>query len=176
MASAFKGLPGFGRNYGGPVSLSASKVALHSMALWEHGRHLFRSAVGRVLPAPMLKKALVLETDGCPTLVVQGRSFPLRRNLYLVGFGKAVLGMAAAVEDILGDHLIRGVISIPLGIQACLQQAGMGEMLLKPGSRIQVLEGAKHNLPDRDALRAASAIHELADSLTVEDLLLVLIS
>lgn len=50
------------------------------------------------------------------------------------------------------------------------------EMLLKPQSCIQVIEGAKHNLPDRESLRAADAIRELAEGLTAEDLLLVLIS
>lgn len=49
-------------------------------------------------------------------------------------------------------------------------------MLLKPHSRIQVFEGAEHNLPDRDALRAALAIRQLAEGLTADHLLLVLIS
>uniref|UniRef100_A0A8C6VD81 Glycerate kinase n=1 Tax=Naja naja TaxID=35670 RepID=A0A8C6VD81_NAJNA len=49
-------------------------------------------------------------------------------------------------------------------------------MLLKPHSRIQVLEGARDNLPDTEALEAARAILELAKSLTADDLLLVLIS
>ncbi|XP_060095953.1 glycerate kinase [Heteronotia binoei] len=146
------------------------------MALKEHGLHLFRSAVGTVLPGPMLKKVLVLETGRRPRLVVHGRSFELRKNLYLVGFGKAVLGMAAVAESILGDHLVRGIISVPQGIQATLRLKGMREMLLKPQSCIQVVEGAQHNLPDRESLKAASAIRELAEGLTAEDLLLVLIS
>uniref|UniRef100_F6UZ82 Glycerate kinase n=1 Tax=Monodelphis domestica TaxID=13616 RepID=F6UZ82_MONDO len=49
-------------------------------------------------------------------------------------------------------------------------------MLLKPHSHIQVFEGAKDNLPDGDALQAALAIRNLAEGLTADDLLLVLIS
>ncbi|NXS65829.1 GLCTK kinase, partial [Pandion haliaetus] len=147
-----------------------------SMSLHEHALSLFRSAVGTVRPAPMLKRAVKLQRDRFPQLVVGGRAFPVKRNLYLVGFGKAVLGMAAAAEEVLGDHLVRGIISVPLGIQDSLQQAGMQEMLLKPHTKIQIIEGAKNNLPDSEALKGAVAIQELAEGLTAGDLLLVLIS
>ncbi|XP_061864298.1 glycerate kinase [Colius striatus] len=146
------------------------------MSLREHALSLFRSAVGTVRPAPMLRRAVQLQGEGCPQLLVKGQAFPLKTNLYLVGFGKAVLGMAAAAEEILGDHLVRGIINVPLGIQESLQRAGMQEMLLKPHSKIQVIEGAKNNLPDAEALKGAVAIRELAEGLTVDDLLLVLIS
>ncbi|NXY49893.1 GLCTK kinase, partial [Ceuthmochares aereus] len=147
-----------------------------SMSLREHALSLFRCAVGTVQPAPMLKRAVKLQGDGCPQLLVKGQAFPVKRDLYLVGFGKAVLGMAAAAEEILGDHLVRGIINVPLGIQKSLQRAGMQEMLLKPHSKIQVIEGAKNNLPDPEALKGAVAIQELAEGLTADDLLLVLIS
>ncbi|NXY60958.1 GLCTK kinase, partial [Callaeas wilsoni] len=147
-----------------------------TMSLHEHALSLFRGAVNTVRPAPMLKRALKLQGDGCPQLLVKGQAFPVKRDLYLVGFGKAVLGMAAAAEEILGDHLTRGIISVPLGIQESLQRAGMQEMLLKPQSKIQVIEGAKNNLPDAEALKGAVAIQELAEGLTADDLLLVLIS
>ncbi len=34
----------------------------------------------------------------------------------MVGFGKAVLGMAAAVADLLAGYITEGVLSLPLGI------------------------------------------------------------
>ncbi|XP_061473930.1 glycerate kinase [Rhineura floridana] len=176
MVSVFKGWPVAGRAFWQPTSHSTSEASSLSMSLQEHGLHFFRSAVARVLPGPMLKRALVLEPGGCPRLVLHGQPFELRRNLYLVGFGKAVLGMAAAAEDILGDYLSRGIISVPQGIQETLQHTGRRVILLKPQSRIQVMEGAKHNLPDRAAMKAASAIRNLAKCLMAEDLLLVLIS
>lgn len=49
-------------------------------------------------------------------------------------------------------------------------------MLLDSSSKIKVMEGAKHNLPDTDAQRSAESIRELACSLTERDVLLVLIS
>nr|XP_013801205.1 PREDICTED: glycerate kinase [Apteryx mantelli mantelli] len=50
------------------------------------------------------------------------------------------------------------------------------DMLLRPHSRIEVIEGARNNLPDQEALRGAGAIRDLAEGLTADDLLLVLIS
>lgn len=49
-------------------------------------------------------------------------------------------------------------------------------MLLKENSSIKVMEGAKHNLPDADSLKASEEIKQLASELTEGDLLLVLIS
>lgn len=49
-------------------------------------------------------------------------------------------------------------------------------LLLKENSCIKVIEGAKHNLPDADAQKAAERIKQLASELTEKDLLLVLIS
>ncbi|KAK2489418.1 hypothetical protein MC885_011351 [Smutsia gigantea] len=155
---------------GSPVARLAS-----GMALAEQARQLFESAVGAVLPGPMLHRTLSLDPGG-RQLKVRDRSFQLRQNLYLVGFGKAVLGMAAAAEELLGQHLVQGVISVPRGISAAMERAGKQEMLLKPHSRVQVFEGAEDNLPDRDALQAALAIRQLAEGLTADDLLLVLIS
>ncbi|XP_042522022.1 glycerate kinase [Dipodomys spectabilis] len=176
MAVALQVLPCVVRASSRPFSWRAPAARLASgMALAEHARQVFDSAVGAVQPGPMLHRALALDPGG-QQLKVRDRSFQLKQNLYLVGFGKAVLGMAAAAEELLGQHLVQGVISVPKGIRAAMEQAGKQEMLLKPHSHIQVFEGAEDNLPDRDALRAALAIRQLAEGLTAHDLLLVLIS
>lgn len=49
-------------------------------------------------------------------------------------------------------------------------------MLPNARSKIKVMEGAKHNMPDTDAQKSAEGIRELASNLTERDLLLVLIS
>lgn len=176
MAAALQVLPCLARaslrwQLWGP---SAVRLA-SSMSLAEQAQLLFASSVGAVLPGPMLHRVLSFDPAG-GQLKVRDRNFQLRQNLYLVGFGKAVLGMAAAAEELLGQHLVQGVISVPKGIRAAMENAGKQEMLLKPHSRIQVFEGAENNLPDCDALRAALAIQQLAEGLTADDLLLVLIS
>uniref|UniRef100_A0A8C9IUI1 Glycerate kinase n=1 Tax=Piliocolobus tephrosceles TaxID=591936 RepID=A0A8C9IUI1_9PRIM len=176
MAAALQVLPRLARAPLHPLLWWGSVARLaSSMALAEQARQLFDSAVGAVLPGPMLHRALSLDPGG-RQLKVRDRSFQLRQNVYLVGFGKAVMGMAAAAEELLGQHLVQGVISIPKGIRAAMERAGKQEMLLKPHSHVQVFEGAEDNLPDRDALRAALAIRQLAEGLTADDLLLVLIS
>ncbi|XP_038627087.1 glycerate kinase [Tachyglossus aculeatus] len=173
MATALRILPGLSCSCPRlPWAIHAPRLA-SGMALQKEGQQLFEEAVRMVLPGPMLHRALILEPDG---LRVRDRSFQLHHNLYLVGFGKAVLGMAATVESLLGEHLVQGVISVPRGIRSAMECAGIQEMLLKPHSRIQVFEGAENNLPDRDAQRAALAIRDLAEGLSANDLLLVLIS
>ncbi|XP_068109279.1 glycerate kinase [Hyperolius riggenbachi] len=152
--------------------------AVRNMAtLQDDGHQIFRSAVSAVLPPQMLQRALaVRESAGSAVLECGGKKYPLHNNLYLAGFGKAVLGMAAATERIVGKHLVQGVISIPQGMQKSLMQAGKRDMLLSSDSRIRVMEGAANNMPDEAALKAAGEIRKLAEKLQEKDVLLVLIS
>jgi glycerate kinase len=50
--------------------------------------------------------------------------YPVKNNIYVVGFGKAVLGMARAAEDVLGGHIQGGVLSIPRGQRKALEKKG----------------------------------------------------
>ncbi|KAM5148411.1 glycerate kinase [Mantella aurantiaca] len=147
--------------------------------LQEDARRIFRGAVSAVLPPRMLEGALAVRERAGSAAVLAcggGREYPLDRNLYLAGFGKAVLGMAAAAERIVRSHLVRGVISVPRGMEESLRTAGRREMLLPPGCLVRVVEGAAHNMADEAAGRAAGEIRDLAEGLREDDVLLVLIS
>uniref|UniRef100_A0A8C5WIH7 Glycerate kinase n=1 Tax=Leptobrachium leishanense TaxID=445787 RepID=A0A8C5WIH7_9ANUR len=146
--------------------------------LQEDARKIFGAAVSSVLPSHILQRSLRVRdgSDGSSVLECGGLELALNRNLYVVGFGKAVLGMAAALEQIVGRHLLQGVISVPRGLEESLKQSGRREMLLAPRSLIRVLEGAENNMADEAALEAASEIQRLAEKLTEKDILLVLIS
>ncbi|XP_038125293.1 glycerate kinase [Cyprinodon tularosa] len=153
--------------------LGRGKPTFRKMSLDSRAREIFRVAVEAVQPDHVVRQSIERKED---SVIIDGRTFTLRHNLHLVGFGKAVLGMAAEVERILGDHIVKGVISVPHGIQQTLKQHGKSHLLLKEDSRIKVMEGAKNNLPDDDSVRAAERIKQLASELTEKDLLLVLIS
>ncbi|XP_029357192.1 glycerate kinase [Echeneis naucrates] len=146
---------------------------LCKMSMDSRAREVFAAAVEAVQPDTVVRQSIECKED---SVIINGQRFALKHNLHLVGFGKAVLGMAAEAERIIGDHLVKGVISVPHGIQQTLQQHGKDNLLLKENSCIKVMEGAKHNLPDSDAQKAAEVIKQLASELTEEDLLLVLIS
>ncbi|KAJ8257380.1 hypothetical protein GJAV_G00184980 [Gymnothorax javanicus] len=154
-------------------SVGLRGMQVRGMSLDERAREVFAAAVGAVQPDRVVRGSLE-RSGNC--LHVAGHSFELKNNVHLVGFGKAVLGMAAEAERIVGDHLVTGAVSVPHGIQEILRKHGKGQMLLGADTRIEVFEGAKHNLPDADAQKAAKRIHELASGLTESDLLLVLIS
>nr|CAD7463046.1 unnamed protein product [Timema tahoe] len=82
--------------------------------------------------------------------------------------------MASEVERTLGEHLVKGIVSVPVGILNTLHDKK--EMLPKQGSVLQFIEGAKNNLPDKSSLGAAIKIKDLVKSLGENAILLVLIS
>ncbi|KAK2861972.1 hypothetical protein Q5P01_001505 [Channa striata] len=149
------------------------KPMLCKMSTDSHARKVFAAAVEAVQPNSVVRQSIERNGD---SVIIDGHKFTLKRNLHLVGFGKAVLGMAAEAERLLGDHLVKGIVSVPHGIQQTLQQHGKDHLLLKENCGIKVMEGAKHNLPDADAQKAAEEIKHLASELTEKDILLVLIS
>jgi hypothetical protein len=71
---------------------------------------IFRAGVGSVAPNQLVKSAVTREGD---TLVVTatGRRYPMARNVRVLAFGKAVLGMVTELEALIRDHVVDGVAS-----------------------------------------------------------------
>jgi len=63
-----------------------------------------------------------------------------------------------------------------LGIRSSLESSGQTDQILPTDSPIVVIEGAKDNLPDESSVEAAKRISKLVESLSQEDLLIVLVS
>ena len=64
-----------------------------------------------------------LKRDG-HTLTVDGCRYSLNRNVHIVAFGKAVLGMVKTAEEVLGEHVVGGVASVPTGILDTFKRLG----------------------------------------------------
>ncbi|XP_064115359.1 glycerate kinase-like [Macrobrachium nipponense] len=139
-------------------------------------RTAFSEGINSVQPWELIKKFVRRENG---TLVVNNKKHELHHNVYIVGFGKAVIGMVRPLEDLLKDsdsssHLKGGILSVPFGIQDTF--SGRSRLLPTSDSVIEILEGAKNNIPDESAFTSARKICSLVQSLSEKDLLIVLIS
>ncbi|XP_015906612.2 glycerate kinase isoform X1 [Parasteatoda tepidariorum] len=133
--------------------------------LCNDAKGMFQAAVSSVQPETLINQSVEVDSN---FVQIQGQKFDLRRNIYIVGFGKAVLGMADALENKLKEHLVSGIVSIPDGSKSSSNQQRY--------SSIQVYKGAYNNIPDEKSYLAARKISELVASLTETDLLFILIS
>lgn len=136
-----------------------------------HLQKIFMDSLSAVNPVHLIEKALKIESGN---LHILNHSYKITKNIYLIGFGKAVLGMASASEKILSNHLKGGIICVPEKIIETLKDKP--EFHLKKNSVIKVFEGAKNNLPDENAEKGAEAVLNLIKNIDKNDLLLVLIS
>lgn len=97
---------------------------------------------------------------------------------HLVGFGKAVHGMAIEMVRVLGDRLISGILSVPFGTGQTLASDNLVDDVDRRtlSSKITVLEGAEHNLPDAAAEQNARRIKAFVKNLNKNDVLFILIT
>lgn len=109
------------KNWQPKIFKMSASVINRELTLKQKCLEIFRTAINSVLPQNIIKNNISMEGN---RLLIKKQSFPIHNNVHVAGFGKAVMGMAAAVEQILGDHLVQGVISVPLGIQKVLRLAG----------------------------------------------------
>jgi hydroxypyruvate reductase len=122
---------------------------------------ILEAALQAVDPYAAVRRALEREGD---ILRVGGRSYDLGQvgRVLVVGAGKAGAPMARAVEDVLGDRLSDGLVTVKRGHT-------------EP-TRVVRLREAGHPIPDQDGVEGTRAIVELVESAGPEDLVLCLIS
>ena len=139
-------------------------------------RDLFLSCLSSLHPDSLLSHSVLVDRSRRTLqLTSSGREYSLSSGCHVVGFGKAVLGLASALVTRLGPENIRGgVLSIPSGTGQVPSFAAQMETCQAAG--LAVYEGAEHNLPDRESEEAARRLVETVSGLKKEDLVLVLIS
>ncbi len=122
---------------------------------------IFQKGLQAVEPGAAIKKYCRLEDN---RLFIGDNVYNLSmyENLFVIGAGKASAPMAAALEDILGKKITKGIINVKYKHVVHLD-------------RIKLIE-AGHPVPDRNGQNGASAILDLAHSAEKNDLVLCLIS
>ncbi len=122
---------------------------------------IFQKGLQAVEPGAAIKKYCKLEGD---RLFIGDKAYNLSmyKNLFVIGAGKASAPMAAALENILGKRITKGIVNVKYKHVAHLD-------------RIKLIE-AGHPVPDRNGQNGASAILDLAHSAEKNDLVLCLIS
>lgn len=146
-------------------------IGNHRVMASDEVRSIFKAAVDAVEPKRLIENAVRLQGDH---LVVNNQSYKLKKQCYVVAFGKAVLGMAVAIENILGDRIKEGVATVPHGIFDCFKDRSL--YAISKHSKIKYFEGAKDNLPDEAAYKGALEIKKLVEGLKEDDLVIVLVS
>ena len=86
-----------------------------------------------------------------------------KRNVYLIGAGKAANHMAMAIDEILGDRLTKGIVIVKIAEPTDVFR------------RTDVYVGG-HPLPNEEGLRACKEILKLVDGAGPDDLFIVVIS
>ena len=122
---------------------------------------IFQAGLQAVNPRAAMKRFCQL--DGT-TLTIDGSNYDLGlfEKVLVIGAGKAGASMARAIEDILGDRLSEGVITVKYG--------HLDEL-----KKIKIQE-AGHPVPDENGYLGARAIYQLASSADEKTLVICLFS
>lgn len=124
--------------------------------------NIFKECVRSVLPRNIIRNTLRFDSK---TLHLKDTKFYVSKNVYMIGFGKAVLDMALEIEKILNGSMKKAIVSIPFGTRYDLKN-----------SRVCVMEAAKNNIPDQYSVDNTNCIKSIIENLKDDDVLIVLIS
>ncbi|MBI9111250.1 MAG: glycerate kinase [Maridesulfovibrio ferrireducens] len=131
----------------------------------DHLAQIFSEALDRVDPYKIITNRLNLSNEILTVAMDEGDiSVNLKdfERIIVIGAGKATAKMALAIEEILGDRIESGIISVKYGHTEKLQY-------------IKTIEAA-HPVPDENGVKAAHMIETLACSATDKTLVINLIS
>lgn len=136
-------------------------------SLFEAAEAVSRAAVEAVDPGRLIIKnvfRVAAGASGKDAVTVQGQVFDLGAydRVFLAAFGKAAAAMAAAMADILGDRLTRGVVASP--------DAESGAR-----GRLEFIKGS-HPLPDEGSVEGARRVLALAEEAGEKDILFLCVS
>jgi glycerate-2-kinase len=113
----------------------------------------FKTTLEEINPSFCVQNALHLQGN---QLIINERTYFLDKNVYLIAIGKAAIGMVEGAEQILDQHLIAGIASIPDGAR------------IPEKSSTLFLRGAKDNLPDERSLHNSKQIEEFINEVKMK--------
>ncbi|MFH1624541.1 MAG: glycerate kinase [Pseudomonadota bacterium] len=128
-------------------------------------RDIFGKAVMAVDPKEVIKRNVRLaDSPSGVKLLIRDREYDLSeyRGIYVVGAGKAASSMAWAIEEVLGERIIRGIVNVKYGYREALDKITVNE--------------AGHPLPDEAGVKGTRDILDLIATLSGHDLVICLIS
>ncbi len=127
-----------------------------------NAQKMIHAALQAVDPYTLVKDHISL--NGNILTVEDKKRFDLSRfkNIYILGAGKGAAPMAKAIEELLGDRIAEGFVSVKYGYGQNLKM-------------IDIYESG-HPLPDNNSLFAGRRVLEIADKAGKDDLAIVLIS
>lgn len=127
-----------------------------------HVHSIIKTAVSAVNPYTITEKAIPINNRA---ITISNTTFQLGQGrLFVVAVGKAAVPMATAVSDKLGDHIHAGI---------ALTKIGQANTV--PHPNIQTLFAA-HPVPEQSSVDGGTAVFNLLQQTTVDDVVLFLIS
>ena len=126
-----------------------------------HAKDIFEAGLEAVAPGAAIKRFCHLDEE---ILTVDGQSYELSQfnQIFVLGAGKAGATMAKAIEEILGERISAGLITVKYDHLEKLKKVKIQE--------------AGHPVPDQNGLDGARAIYELAISADEKTLVICLLS
>ena len=136
--------------------LSHGERNLRKMAL-----HIIEEVLEASNPYHAAKKLVHLD-ESCLHIGPYAYDLSKKRNVYVLGTGKATFPIAQALEEVLGDRITQGVVVL---------KKGQAERL----NRIRIIE-ASHPIPDSNGLRGAKEMMKLANRAVENDIVFACIT